>query len=130
MVLKTLTSLFGCEQQHYRHSRSSTVCWTENTTPRTAMVYRLDNTNWSLKIVGFCRKILLTNLIMFIYSSIFKILDYPVDAFNGKKHFIISTTSWTGGKNNFLGIAYIIIGCICVVLGAIFSFIHIKFGHS
>jgi len=56
--------------------------------------------------------------------------NYPVNEFNGKKSFIISTTAWTGGKNRFLGIAYIVIGCICVVLGAIFSFIHIKFGHS
>ncbi|KAI6192258.1 Protein CBR-CHAT-1 [Aphelenchoides bicaudatus] len=56
--------------------------------------------------------------------------NYPVSDFNGRKHFIISTTSWTGGKNNFLGIAYIVIGCICVMLGAVFSFIHIKFGHS
>jgi hypothetical protein len=56
--------------------------------------------------------------------------DYPVDAFNGRKSFIISTTTWSGGHNNFLGIAYIVIGSICVVLGFVFTVIHIKFGHS
>jgi hypothetical protein len=55
---------------------------------------------------------------------------YPVEKFDGKKHFIISTASWIGGKNKFLGIAYVTIGSICVLLGAVFSFIHIKFGHS
>ncbi|KAI6192188.1 hypothetical protein M3Y97_00309900 [Aphelenchoides bicaudatus] len=56
--------------------------------------------------------------------------NYPVDAFNGKKSFIISTTTWSGGHNNFLGIAYIVIGSICILLGFIFTVIHIKFGHS
>ncbi|KAI6193320.1 Protein CBR-CHAT-1 [Aphelenchoides besseyi] len=55
---------------------------------------------------------------------------YEVDMFNGKKQFVISTTSWMGGKNRFLGIAYILTGSVCVLLAAVFSFIHFKFGHS
>ncbi|KAI6196165.1 hypothetical protein M3Y94_01076900 [Aphelenchoides besseyi] len=42
---------------------------------------------------------------------------YQVDMFNGKKRFVISTTSWMGGKNRFLGIAYILTGSICVLFG-------------
>jgi hypothetical protein len=57
-------------------------------------------------------------------------VDYPVNVFNGKKSFIISTTTWSGGHNNFLGIAYIFVGSACVIFGIVFSFIHIKFGHS
>ncbi|KAI6172977.1 Protein CBR-CHAT-1 [Aphelenchoides besseyi] len=55
---------------------------------------------------------------------------YPVDMFNGKKYFVISTTSWVGGRNRFLGIAFIVTGSICMVLAFAFTFIHFKFGHS
>jgi hypothetical protein len=53
---------------------------------------------------------------------------YPVDSFKGTKRFIISNTSWLGGKNPFLGVAYIAVGFICLVLSGVFLFIHKKFG--
>ncbi|CAD6191359.1 unnamed protein product [Caenorhabditis auriculariae] len=56
--------------------------------------------------------------------------NYPVKSFGGRKEFIISTTSWAGGKNNFLGIAYLVVGSLAIVLGVVFIIIHIKFGHS
>lgn len=54
--------------------------------------------------------------------------NFPVSIFNGRKRFIISNTSWLGGKNNFLGIAYIVVGCICFLISAFFLFIHKKYG--
>lgn len=54
--------------------------------------------------------------------------NYPVTMFNGRKRFIMSNTSWLGGKNHFLGIAYIVVGCICFLVSAFFLFIHKKYG--
>nr|CAD2204663.1 unnamed protein product [Meloidogyne enterolobii] len=56
--------------------------------------------------------------------------NYNVSAFSGRKSFVISTTSWLGGKNPFLGFAYIAVGILCAIFGFVFIFIHIKYGHT
>jgi len=47
---------------------------------------------------------------------------YPVAVFGGKKSFVVTTTSWIGGKNAFLGISFIVTGTTCIVMG-LFCFI-------
>lgn len=41
-------------------------------------------------------------------------------AFDGKKTFILSTRTWAGGKNNFLGWGYIVVGATCLLFGIFF----------
>ena len=53
---------------------------------------------------------------------------YPVKSFAGRKRIIISTTSLLGTKNPFLGIGYIVVGCVVLMLGIVFLVIHIKYG--
>ncbi|XP_044532046.1 cell cycle control protein 50A isoform X2 [Gracilinanus agilis] len=55
--------------------------------------------------------------------------NYPVHTFDGRKRMILSTISWMGGKNPFLGIAYITVGSICFLFGVVLLVIHHKYGN-
>jgi len=46
---------------------------------------------------------------------------FPVEAFDGEKKVVFSTTTWIGGKNNFLGWAYIVVAILCLLLAIAFG---------
>ncbi|GLJ53638.1 hypothetical protein SUGI_1144070 [Cryptomeria japonica] len=51
--------------------------------------------------------------------------NYNTYSFSGKKKLVLSTTSFLGGKNNFLGIAYLTVGGLCFFLAIVFFLVHI-----
>lgn len=46
--------------------------------------------------------------------------NFQVESFGGKKSIVLSTANALGGKNNFLGIGYVVIGCLCIVMVGVF----------
>ncbi|TYJ13363.1 hypothetical protein E1A91_A10G047200v1 [Gossypium mustelinum] len=51
--------------------------------------------------------------------------NYNTYSFGGKKKLVLSTTSWLGGKNDFLGLAYVFIGSSSVTIAAVFTLLHL-----
>ncbi|KAL9680438.1 hypothetical protein QQ045_018317 [Rhodiola kirilowii] len=51
--------------------------------------------------------------------------NYNTYSFNGKKKLVLSTTSWLGGKNDFLGIAYLTVGALCFFLAMAFTLVYL-----
>ncbi|XP_063806529.1 cell cycle control protein 50C-like [Pseudophryne corroboree] len=56
------------------------------------------------------------------------IIDYnfPVSKFGGKKHVILTTLSWCGGSNMFLGIAYTVTGAAIILTAFVMLAVFLK----
>lgn len=52
--------------------------------------------------------------------------NYNTYSFGGKKKLVLSTTNWLGGKNNFLGMAYIFVGSFSIFISIVFILLHVK----
>ena len=50
---------------------------------------------------------------------------FPVREYSGTKSIVISTSTVMGGRNPFLGIAYCVVGGLCIVLGVLFTARHL-----
>ncbi|KAL1314329.1 hypothetical protein HN51_041135 [Arachis hypogaea] len=51
--------------------------------------------------------------------------NYNTYEFGGKKSLVLSTATWIGGRNNFLGIAYVVIGSMSLLLALGFLLLYI-----
>lgn len=51
--------------------------------------------------------------------------NYNTYSFGGKKKLVLSTTSWLGGKNDFIGVAYISVGGLCFFLAMAFIIVYL-----
>lgn len=63
------------------------------------------------------------NKVLFLCAAF--VLGFPIDTYGGKKFIVISSIGAMGGRNNFLGIAYIVVAIICAALGVVFTAFHI-----
>ncbi|PIA41650.1 hypothetical protein AQUCO_02200230v1 [Aquilegia coerulea] len=52
--------------------------------------------------------------------------NYNTYSFGGKKKLVLSTSSWLGGKNDFLGLAYIAVGSSSIFVSFVFLMLHVK----
>lgn len=53
------------------------------------------------------------------------VADFPVRPYKGTKGIVISTVSWMGGKNPFLGWAYVAAAGLLVLLGVLGTIRHL-----
>jgi len=56
--------------------------------------------------------------------------NYDVSTFDGTKSIVISETSFLGGKNPFLGIAYMAVGSFCILTFIVFLITHLVCGRK
>eukprot|EP00123_Amoebidium_parasiticum_P007539 comp18186_c0_seq1/m.19027 comp18186_c0_seq1/g.19027 ORF comp18186_c0_seq1/g.19027 comp18186_c0_seq1/m.19027 type:complete len:350 (-) comp18186_c0_seq1:23-1072(-) len=53
--------------------------------------------------------------------------NYPVSNFGGSKAVVLATVNTLGGKNNFMGVCYIVLGSASLVFGALLLAKHAKY---
>ncbi|QPG74374.1 hypothetical protein FOA43_001701 [Brettanomyces nanus] len=52
-------------------------------------------------------------------------LHFPVLPYDGHKYIYLSTRSVIGGRNTFLGICWMVGGCVCILLAVGFAIVHL-----
>ncbi|KAE8707948.1 putative ALA-interacting subunit 2 [Hibiscus syriacus] len=52
--------------------------------------------------------------------------NYNTYSFGGKKKLVLSTSNWLGGKNDFLGLAYVFVGSSSLTVAIVFMLLHLR----
>ncbi|CAN1302364.1 Putative ALA-interacting subunit 2 [Linum perenne] len=52
--------------------------------------------------------------------------NYNTYSFGGKKKLVLSTSSWLGGRNDFMGFAFMFVGSSSLFLSMVFMLLHVK----
>ncbi|KAK8664548.1 hypothetical protein V6N13_084332 [Hibiscus sabdariffa] len=52
--------------------------------------------------------------------------NYNTYSFGGKKKLVLSTSNWLGGKNDFLGLAYVVVGSCSLTIAIVFMVLHLR----
>ena len=52
--------------------------------------------------------------------------NFPVESYGGTKTIVLSTATWAGGKNAFLGIAYIVVGGLSIIFTIVYAVLHFR----
>lgn len=52
--------------------------------------------------------------------------NYNTYSFSGSKKIVLSTSSWLGGHNNFLGFAYVSVGASFIFIAFVYLLLHVK----
>lgn len=110
--IPTSHSKSGCGRLGCQHSASSRSATTRRQ-------WRLDATRWRYMTV--CRVSSLARRPGRLLMPRFLCPDFPVNIYEGTKSILLSTRTVMGGRNPFLGIAYIVVGGLCILLGALFT---------
>jgi hypothetical protein len=72
------------------------------------------------KLYGRIEKDIMTNATITVVIQ----NNYNTYSFGGSKSVVLSTVSWIGGKNNFIGIAYLCVGGLCLFLAMGFTVLY------